>query len=104
MAVHRGHEAEYERRHRPIWDELERTLIQHGVHTYSIYLDPETSDLFGYVEVEDETRWAAVAETDVCRRWWRHMREIMPANANDSPVSRELREVFHTSNKSKEAG
>ena len=23
------------------------------------------------------------------------MREIMPANADDSPVSRELREVFH---------
>ena len=23
------------------------------------------------------------------------MREIMPANADDSPVARELREVFH---------
>ena len=34
-------------------------------------------------------------QTAVCRRWWRHMREIMPANADDSPVSRELREVFH---------
>jgi len=97
MAVHRGHEAEYERRHQPIWEELERTLIEHGVRTYSIYLDPETSDLFGYVEIDDETRWAAVARTDVCRRWWRHMREIMPSNADDSPVARELREVFHTS-------
>ena len=84
-----------ERRHRPIWEELERTLVQHGVQTYSIYLDPETSDLFGYVEVEDEARWTAIAQTDVCRRWWRHMREIMPANADDSPVARELREVFH---------
>jgi L-rhamnose mutarotase len=95
MAVHRGQEAEYERRHRPIWEELERTLVEHGVQTYSIYLDPETSDLFGYVELEDEARWAAIAQTDVCRRWWRHMREIMPANADDSPVARELREVFH---------
>ena len=86
-----------ERRHRPIWEELERTLVQHGVQTYSIYLDPETSNLFGYVEVEDEARWAAIARTDVCRRWWRYMREIMPANADDSPVARELREVFHTS-------
>ena len=95
MAVHQGHEAEYERRHRPIWAELEETLLAHGVRTYSIYLDAQTGDLFGYVEFEDEARWAAVAETDVCRRWWRHMREIMPANADDSPVSRELREVFH---------
>jgi L-rhamnose mutarotase len=95
MAVHRGQAAEYERRHRPIWEELEGTLLEHGVLTYSIYLDPETGDLFGYVEVEDEARWAAIAGTDVCLRWWRHMREIMPANADDSPVARELREVFH---------
>jgi L-rhamnose mutarotase len=95
MAVHRGQEEEYERRHRPIWEELERVLRDHGVHTYSIYLDPETRDLFGYVEIEDEARWAAIASTDVCRRWWHHMREIMPSNPDNSPVSRELREVFH---------
>ncbi len=95
MSVDRGREAEYERRHRPIWRELEDTLIAHGVRTYSIYLDQDTNDLFGYVEFESEARWAAVSDTDVCRRWWRHMREIMPANADDSPVSRELREVFH---------
>lgn len=98
MSVHSGHEAEYERRHRPIWKELEDTLIEHGVRSYSIYLDPQTNDLFGYVEIENEVRWAAVADTEVCRRWWRHMREIMPANADDSPVSRELREVFHIDN------
>jgi L-rhamnose mutarotase len=95
MAVHKGHEAEYERRHRPIWEELERTLLRHGVKSYSIYLDQTTNDLFGYVEVDDDAQWAAIANTDVCRRWWRHMRELMPANADDSPISRELREVFH---------
>ena len=95
MAVHAGQEAEYERRHRPIWEELERVLLEHGVVTYSIYLDARTRDLFAYVEIEDEARWAAIARTDVCRRWWRHMQEIMPANADSSPASRELREVFH---------
>ena len=95
MAVHHGRAAEYERRHRPIWPELERVLIAHGVSTYSIFLDERTNDLFGYVEVEDEARWASIADTDVCRRWWRHMREIMPANADDSPVAHDLREVFH---------
>ena len=95
MAVHAGQAAEYERRHRPIWQELEAVLLDHGVHTYSIFLDPPTNGLFAYVEIEDETRWAAIAQTEVCRRWWSHMREIMPSNPDDSPVSRELREVFH---------
>jgi L-rhamnose mutarotase len=95
MSVNRGSEDEYARRHNPIWPELERTLIEHGVKSYSIYFDPETGDLFAYAEVEDEARWTAIASTDVCRRWWRFMREVMPANADDSPVARDLREVFH---------
>jgi len=95
MSIDDGAAAEYERRHRPIWADLERVLFDHGVRNYSIFLDDQTNDLFGYVEIEDEARWAAIADTDVCRRWWRHMREIMPSNPDDSPVSRELREVFH---------
>jgi L-rhamnose mutarotase len=95
MAIHAGQEAEYERRHRPIWQELEAALLEHGVRTYSIFLDPQTRDLFAYVEIEDEAQWNAIAETAVCRRWWRHMRELMPSNPDDSPVSHELHEVFH---------
>ena len=95
MSVNAGAAKEYERRHQPVWKELEDTLLAHGVLTYSIYLDAETNDLFGYVEFADEDLWNAVAGTDVCQRWWRHMRDVMPANADDSPVSRDLREVFH---------
>ena len=95
MAVNPGEQAEYARRHRAVWRDLEETLLAHGVRTYSIYLDPDTNDLFGYVEFDNEAQWAAVAETDVCRRWWRHMRELMPTNPDDSPVSRPLEEVFH---------
>ncbi len=95
MSVHEDRQAEYARRHNPIWRELEETLLAHGVRTYSIYLDPQTSELFAYAEIDSEERWAAVASTDVCRRWWRHMRELMPSNPDDSPVSTELREVFH---------
>jgi len=95
MSVHPGQEQEYERRHRPIWPELEQTLIRHGVTTYSIYLDPETRDLFGYVEIRDEQQWTDIAKTDVACRWWSYMRDLMPTNADDSPIIRELREVFH---------
>lgn len=95
MSVHPGLAAEYARRHQPIWGELEATLLAHGVITYSIFRDPATDDLFGYVEIESEARWAAIAGTDVCRRWWTHMREVMPANPDDSPVASDLTEVFH---------
>lgn len=95
LSVFPGATEEYERRHRSIWQELEDTLLEHGVRTYSIYLDPETLDLFGYVEVEHEARWNDVAATDVCRSWWAFMRDLMPTHADNSPVSRDLREVFH---------
>jgi L-rhamnose mutarotase len=95
MSVNRGHEAEYERRHRPIWKELEDVLVSHGVVTYSIFLDEPSGDLFAYAEIESEERWAAIASTDVCQRWWVHMGDIMPSNPDHSPVSRPLREVFH---------
>jgi L-rhamnose mutarotase len=97
MAVDPGEEREYERRHRPVWPELESALVAHGVRTYSIFLDPETNDLFGYVEISGEEQWQAIAATEVCRRWWRHMRDLMPTNPDGSPVSRDLREVFHLS-------
>ena len=74
MSVHPGCEAEYARRHQPIWAELEAILRAHGVREYSIFLDPETGDLFGYAEIDDEARWNAIAETEVCRRWWASMR------------------------------
>jgi L-rhamnose mutarotase len=95
MSVHPDRHEEYARRHDPIWKELEDALLEHGVRSYSIYLDPQTSELFAYAEIEDEERWRAIASTPVCRRWWQHMKELMPTNADGSPVARDLREVFH---------
>jgi L-rhamnose mutarotase len=95
MSVNAGQEKEYEKRHRPIWKELEDTLRSHGAHNYSIFLDPGTRQLFGYVEIEDEARWDAIAKTAICRKWWAHMKDIMPSNPDNSPRSSGLREVFH---------
>ena len=95
MSVNPGQEAEYERRHRPIWPELEAVLKQHGVHNYSIFLHPQTRQLFAYAEVESEERWRAIAQTPECRKWWAYMKEIMPSNPDNSPVAADLREVFH---------
>ncbi|MEQ9824177.1 MAG: L-rhamnose mutarotase [Puniceicoccaceae bacterium] len=95
MSVHKGCEAEYEKRHNPIWSELEAVLKSHGVHNYSIFLHPETRQLFAYVEIENEARWSAIASTEVCQRWWKHMGDVMPSNTDHSPVSVDLNEVFH---------
>jgi L-rhamnose mutarotase len=95
MSVHAGKEEEYARRHQPIWADLAAVLKAHGAHNYSIFLDPATRQLFGYVEIEDEARWAAVARTEVCRRWWQSMRDLMPSHPDHSPVSKDLNEVFH---------
>ncbi|HVU31989.1 MAG TPA: L-rhamnose mutarotase [Opitutaceae bacterium] len=95
MSVNAGSETEYARRHQPIWADLAAVLKSHGAHNYSIFLHEETRQLFGYVEIESEERWNAVAKTEVCQRWWKHMRDVMPSNPDNSPVSRELKEVFH---------
>ena len=95
MSVHPGMHQEYENRHNPIWQDLQDVLKSHGVHNYSIFLDPADGSLFAYVEIEDEARWAAIAQTEACRRWWQYMREVMPAHADGSPVGAGLREVFH---------
>ncbi len=95
MWVHPDQHQEYERRHRPIRQELEQTLRSHGVHNYSIFLDEMTSELFAYAEIESEEKWQAIARTEVCQRWWKHMRDLMPANPDNSPQSVDLREVFH---------
>ena len=95
MSVDAGQEAEYEHRHRPIWPELEETLKAHGVHNYSIFLLPDTRQLFAYAEIEDESRWNAIADTEICKKWWAHMGDVMPSNPDNSPVAKNLREVFH---------
>jgi L-rhamnose mutarotase len=70
MSVNPGSGAEYERRHNPIWPGLERVLKAHAVHRFSMFLHPHTHQLFAYAEIEDEARWAAIASTPECRRWW----------------------------------
>jgi L-rhamnose mutarotase len=95
MKVNAGQEAEYVRRHNPIWPELEATLLEHGVSSYSIFLDRTTGDLFAYAEVDDPARWQAIAATPVCRQWWDYMAPLMPTHGDSRPLAGALEEVFH---------
>lgn len=95
LQIKTGAADEYIRRHSPIWPELEATLREHGVSDYSIHLNAETNELFGYAEIESEERWNAIALTDVCQRWWAHMADLMVTNPDGSPASKPLAECFH---------
>lgn len=95
MQLKPGCEAEYENRHNPIWPELHRALEDHGASNYSIFLHPDSLQLFGYVELESEERWNALANTSACREWWAFMADLMETEADKRPVSTPLCPVFH---------
>jgi L-rhamnose mutarotase len=95
MTLNAGQQQEYERRHNPIWPELQEILKEHGVHNYSIFLDRSNNKLFAYAEIESEELWARIAETETCRRWWAHMKDLMLTNSDDSPTVVMLDSVFH---------
>lgn len=96
MTLKPGAWIEYEKRHNPIWPELEDLLKVHGVRNYSIFLDRSSNRrLFAYVELESEELWRAIATTEPCRRWWAYMKDLMLTNDDDSPVTTALDEVFH---------
>lgn len=95
MTLSAGHSDEYKQRHKAIWPELVVVLNEHGVHNYSIFFDPRTDKLFGYAEIESEELWQQVSQTEVCRRWWSSLKELMLTNSDDSPVAVALEEVFH---------
>lgn len=95
MKVFSDYHDEYKRRHDEIWPEMIDMIHQYGGKNYSIFLDEETNILFGYLEIEDETLWNKSAETEICQKWWAYMKDVMETNEDNSPVSFELREVFH---------
>lgn len=95
MHIYPGMEAEYEKRHNELWPEMAEMIRAYGGKNYSIFLDKETDVLFGYIEVEDEKKWAKSADTAINRKWWDFMEDIMDTNPDNSPVSVDLHPVFH---------
>ena len=75
------------------WPEMAAALAAHGAHNYTISLHAPTRTLFGFVEVEDEAKWAAIAETDTCKRWWAWMQEYVVFEGG-KPAATDLREMF----------
>jgi L-rhamnose mutarotase len=94
MHLNPGMKEEYRRRHGEIWPELVALLKESGISEYSIFLDEETSTLFAFHKVSGESGAQDLGRAAIVQRWWEYMSDIMETNADDSPVSTELEEVF----------
>ncbi len=90
-----GKQAEYRKRHDEIWPELSDLLAASGVRDYSIFHDPETDILFATLSRTESHRMDDLAATDVMKRWWAHMADIMETHPDNAPVAVPLVEVFH---------
>ena len=94
MNLYPGEKAEYQKSHDELWPEMREMLKEHGVLSYSIFLDSESNQLFGYLEIEDEEKWNQVSTTAINQKWWTYMKDLMETNPDDSPVSFDLEPVF----------
>jgi L-rhamnose mutarotase len=94
MKLNPGCMEEYKKRHDKIWPELKALLKEAGIRKYAIFLDEETHILFAVQEKEPEGHTSDIASHPVMRRWWDYMADIMETNADHSPVTVPLVQVF----------
>ena len=95
MKLYEGQEKEYKKRHNELWPEMKEMIHNYGGKNYSIFLYKETNILYGYIEIENAELWDESANTEICKKWWAYMADIMETNPDNSPVSTDLVEVFH---------
>ncbi len=96
MKLKPGCEAEYEKRHNEIWPELVKMLKDSGVSDYSIFWDKETNILFAVQKNAEGGQGSQdLGTTEIVRKWWDYMAEVMETNPDNSPISIPLPELFY---------
>jgi len=90
-----GKKEEYRKRHNEIWPELVSLLKKEGIGNYSIFLDEETNTLFAYQEQKGDSSSQDLGSTEIVKKWWKYMSDIMETNPDNSPVSIPLEQVFY---------
>ena len=89
--------AEYVERHQAVWPEMQDALRATGWRNYSLFLRSDGL-LIGYVEADDlAASQAAMAETDVNKRWQAEMAPFFTGIDGRGPDEGFvlLQEVFH---------
>jgi L-rhamnose mutarotase len=94
MNLNPGCAAEYKARHEKLWPELLGLLKDAGIEHYSISLDEETNVLYAGLSVNDPHCLDKFGESEVMRRWWVYMSDIMESNPDKSPVIKVLTPLF----------
>ena len=94
MKLKPGFADEYKKRHDEIWPELSALLKANGVSDYSIFLDEETSTLFAVQQLSGQSS-QDLGQEEIVQKWWAYMADVMETNADSSPVSIALPQVFH---------
>lgn len=95
MHLNEGQKNEYKKRHDEIWPELKRLLKESGVSEYSIFLDEETNTLFAFQKVIADGGSQDLGQTEIVKKWWKFMADIMKTNPDNSPISEAMEEVFY---------
>jgi len=95
MKMFPGFKEEYRKRHDEIWPELVRLLKSEGVENYSIFLDEETNILFAYQEQSGESSSQDLGSTEIVKKWWKYMADVMETNPDKSPITIPLEQVFY---------
>lgn len=94
MNLKPGAAAEYRRRHDEIWPELVTAMRGAGILDYVIWHDAETDILFATMTIRDEEQLRTMRESEVTRKWWAHMSDLMDIRPDGSPQSVPLTEMF----------
>lgn len=95
MTLLPGHQAEYKKRHDEIWPELSETLKKAGVSDYSIYFDASSNTLFAVLKRTDDHGMDSLPLDPIVKKWWAFMADIMETHPDNSPITNDLKEVFH---------
>lgn len=90
-----GKKNEYIKRHNKIWPELKELLKTNGISDYSIFLDEETYTLFGVQKTGMSAGSQDLGDSEIVKKWWKYMSDIMETNSDNSPVTLPLEEVFY---------
>jgi L-rhamnose mutarotase len=94
MNLFPGQAKKYERRHDAVFPELAEALKNAGVSDYSIWHDPESNHLFGILTRTDDHTMDALPDTEIMKRWWAHMADVMETDAANVPTQVPLNRVF----------
>jgi len=86
---------EYRKRHDGLWPDLHNLLKNAGISEYSIFYDEETNILFAFQKQAGDAGSQDLGETEIVKKWWKFMGDIMETNPDNSPVTTMLEEVFY---------